>query len=85
MKPPSAPSPDKYSDWDDALAFVPPPAAKQRLPFSDTPGKRNVSLVPQVKGTSASHAMTQGRISRSGRQWIIAYGFVRTHHRGAPR
>ena len=51
VKPPSAPSPDKYSDWDDALAFVPPPAAKQRLPFSDTPGKRNVSLVPQVKGT----------------------------------
>ena len=51
VKPPSAPSPDKYSDWDDALAFVPPPAAKQRLPFSETPGKRNVSLVPQAKGT----------------------------------
>ena len=50
-----APSPDKYSEWDDALAFaikeVKLPAAKQRLPFSDTPGKRNVSLVSQAKGT----------------------------------
>ena len=49
------PSPDKYSDWDDALAFstreVKQPAAKQRLPFSDTPVRRNISLVSQVRGT----------------------------------
>ena len=50
-----APFPDKCSEWDDALAFstkeVKRPAAKQRLPFSDTPVRRNASLVPQVKGT----------------------------------
>ena len=50
-----APSHDKESEWEDALAFsireVKRPAAKQRLPFSDTPVKRNASLVPQVKGT----------------------------------
>ena len=50
-----APSPDEYSEWDDALAFsikeVKRPADMHRLPFSDTPVKLNVSLVLQVKGT----------------------------------
>ena len=50
-----APSPDKYSEWDDALAFsvkeVKRQAAKQLLPFRDTLVKRNASLAPQVKGT----------------------------------
>ena len=50
-----APSPDKYSEWDDALALsireVKRPAAKQRSPFSDIQVKRNASIVQQVKGT----------------------------------
>ena len=73
-----APSPDKYSEWDDALALsireVKRPAAKQRLPFSDTPVKRNALLVPLVKGTTtlrtraaSDEAVTTGSDSSSRR------------------
>ena len=55
----AAPVPDEYSDWNDAraLAFaireVKRPAVK-RLPFSDSPVKRNALVVTQANHSQAT-------------------------------